>query len=187
MENALIVSNSQEGTQFLTDILSCIPCKEIMTVKICREVSRFSKPFDLVLINSPTQVDSAVSLAKELLRNPTTQVILFLKNEIYDEISLKLEDLPIVTISKPFQKQTLIKYLKLLQGTHLKLKQLQGENEELSQKLHDIKCINRAKFILISNLNMSEVDAHKYIEKQAMNTRTSRIEVAQKILKTYDY
>ena len=42
------------------------------------------------------------------------------------------------------------------------------------------------KWLLIENLKMSESDAHYYIEKQAMDTRLSRREVAQGIIRTYD-
>ena len=50
----------------------------------------------------------------------------------------------------------------------------------------DIRTVNRAKWLLIENLGMTEKDAHYYIEKQAMDTRMSRREVAVGIIRTYD-
>ena len=50
----------------------------------------------------------------------------------------------------------------------------------------DIRVVDRAKWLLIGNLNMTENDAHYYIEKQAMNSRLSRREVAEHIIRTYD-
>ena len=48
-----------------------------------------------------------------------------------------------------------------------------------------MRLINRAKCTLIEYLKFTEPQAHRYIEKQAMNNRQTRREVAEKILKTY--
>ena len=50
----------------------------------------------------------------------------------------------------------------------------------------DIRMVNRAKWLLIDNLGMSEKDAHHYIEKRAMDSRQTRREVAEGIIRTYD-
>ena len=49
-----------------------------------------------------------------------------------------------------------------------------------------MRLIDRAKCVLIQYLTMTEPQAHRYIEKQAMDTRTTRREVAQQILRTYE-
>ena len=54
------------------------------------------------------------------------------------------------------------------------------------QKIEDIKMIDRAKCILIQYLNMTESEAHRYIEKQAMDMRTTRKTIAEGILRTYE-
>ena len=65
-------------------------------------------------------------------------------------------------------------------------KKLEQKNRTMQEKMTDIRTINRAKWLLIENLNMSENDAHRYIEKQAMDTRSTRREVAEGIIRTYD-
>ena len=40
--------------------------------------------------------------------------------------------------------------------------------------------------LLRIDLNMTEQQAHRYIEKQSMDMRQSRLITAQKILKTYE-
>ncbi|WP_334294967.1 ANTAR domain-containing protein [Terrisporobacter hibernicus] len=40
---------------------------------------------------------------------------------------------------------------------------------------------------MIQYLKMSEEQSHKYIEKQAMDLRITKVEVAKNILKTYEY
>ena len=60
------------------------------------------------------------------------------------------------------------------------------ENEKLKHMVADMKIINRAKFLLITCLNMSEDQAHRYLEKQAMDLRTSKLEVAKQVIRTYE-
>ena len=63
---------------------------------------------------------------------------------------------------------------------------LQNENFKLQTKIEEIRLVNRAKCCLIQYLKFSEPQAHRYIEKQAMDTRQTRKEVAQRILSTYE-
>lgn len=51
--------------------------------------------------------------------------------------------------------------------------------------MEEIRIVNRAKWILISEIKMDEADAHRYIEKQAMDRCVSKREVAESIIKTY--
>ena len=76
--------------------------------------------------------------------------------------------------------------LKMASATNARLKNMQNLNKKLTQKIDDIKIVDRAKCLLISHLNMTETNAHKYIEKKAMDVRISRREVAENILKTYE-
>ena len=51
--------------------------------------------------------------------------------------------------------------------------------------MEEIRCVNRAKWLLIRELKMDEPDAHRYIEKQAMDRCVTKREVAEEIIKTY--
>ncbi|MCD6435129.1 MAG: ANTAR domain-containing protein, partial [Clostridiales bacterium] len=56
------------------------------------------------------------------------------------------------------------------------------ENEELKNQLKSIKLVNKAKSILMTK-GFSETNAHKYIQKTAMNLRLSKLETANLIIK----
>jgi len=60
------------------------------------------------------------------------------------------------------------------------------EHDRLQQKIDGEKEINRAKLLLMSRLQMSEAEAHRYIEKTAMDTSVKLREVAYNIIKTYE-
>ena len=52
--------------------------------------------------------------------------------------------------------------------------------------MEDIRVMNKAKWFLIEQLKMTEQEAHRYIEKQAMDLGLTRRQVALNILKTYE-
>ena len=67
-----------------------------------------------------------------------------------------------------------------------RLRALHSENTRLKETIDDLKLIDRAKCALIQYLNMSEADAHRFIEKSPMNKRVPRRDIALEILKTYE-
>ena len=67
-----------------------------------------------------------------------------------------------------------------------KLRRAQDEAASIQLKLDDLKLVDRAKCALIQYLRMTEPEAHRFIERQAMNKRMSKREVALEILKTYE-
>ena len=188
METVLIVSSLDNGINEISTILKSVNFRKISVVKTCGEARRIGQecPYDLYIINSPVNTQTGEDLAKELVTNSESQVIITVKNDAYDYITSKVVDLGIITLSKPFTKSNLLQVLNLSKAMYARLSKVSKQNSKLSQKLDDIKIVNRAKCVLISYLNMSETEAHKYIEKHAMDTRLSKREIALNILKTYE-
>lgn len=67
-----------------------------------------------------------------------------------------------------------------------RLRSLCTETVSLKRKLDDTRLVTRAKLLLMSRLQMSENEAHRYIEKAAMDTCSKRREVAERIIRTYE-
>lgn len=51
--------------------------------------------------------------------------------------------------------------------------------------MEEIRLVHRAKWLLINELKMEEPQAHRYIEKQAMDLCTSKRQVAEDIIRAY--
>ena len=66
-----------------------------------------------------------------------------------------------------------------------RVRKSEKKTQSLEEKMKEIRLVNRAKWILISELKLSEQDAHRFIEKQAMNRCVSKRSVAEEIIKTY--
>ena len=51
--------------------------------------------------------------------------------------------------------------------------------------MKEIRLENRAKLLLIQCLSMTETEAHRYIQQQAMDRHLSKREVIENIIRTY--
>lgn len=188
MEKVLIVTDKEKNAEYFIFMLKIVGVYKSVYVKTCKQAREMllNEVFDLVLIDSPLKDELGKNLAIDTSKNSLTQVLLCLLPETMEKITNEVKDYPIITLEKPFQKDILLNNLNFIYKSNIKLKKMYLENQKLSKKIEDIKIIDRAKYLLITYLKMSEQEAHKYIEKEAMNTRLSKIEVAINILKTYE-
>lgn len=83
---------------------------------------------------------------------------------------------------KPFQKSDLIPAIEVAIGRFREMQALNGEVEVLGEQLDARKSIDRAKGVLIDKHKMSESDAYGFIQRGAMNHRTTMKAVADMIV-----
>ena len=188
MDSALIISYTDNGVDEITRMLKSLACKNVSKINTCGEARRLlqKNEYDLYIINSPVYTESGEELAIDLVSFGTSQVVFIVKNDNYEYSSSKLESYGVLTMAKPFNRQMLYTILKLSKATVARLRCIQQKNQKLTKKIDDIKIVDRAKCILISHLNMTEAEAHKFIEKKSMDNRTSRRAIAENILRTYE-
>lgn len=129
--------------------------------------------------------DQGIIFATEVSENSETGVLLFVKNDIYEGVTAKVMELGILTLSKPTSPSFILQSIHLLCAVHEKIKCVRKESASLKDKMEEIRTVNHAKWLLIEFLKMSEEEAHRYIEKQAMNERCSKKQIAERIIRTY--
>lgn len=188
MDSALIVSSTEKGTAFFTELLGEAAVKNIVALKSCAEARRLllERDFDIVLINAPLQDETGEKFARNVSVKGFSQVILIVQNEYFDAVTAACESDGVLTIAKPVNRALFWTALQMAKSLQSKMMLMQAENAKLKQKIEDIRVVDRAKWILVSQMNMSEQDAHRFIEKQAMDMRKARREIAESILKTYE-
>ena len=184
----MIVSCVEKSASLFTEMLAAASINEVVTLKSAGEARRIllERDFDLVVVNAPLQDESGEALSRHIASKSAAQVILVVKNEYFDTVSAACENDGVLTISKPMNKAVFWSALKLAGSAQSRLRRVQDENNRLKERIEDIRIIDRAKCLLISCLNMNEQEAHRYIEKQAMDMRSRKRTVAEGILKTYD-
>ena len=70
-------------------------------------------------------------------------------------------------------------------ATRGRMRQMEAKQATVEEKIEEIRLVNRAKWLLIERLGMTEPEAHRYIEKQSMDLRISKREAAKSVIKTY--
>ena len=188
MENALIVSSSEKSVAFFTEMLNAAHYGAITVLKTGAEARRLfpERDTDIVVIYSPLPDESGESLSRFIASKESAQVILVVKSEYFEEMSAVTEDDGVLVIAMPVDRTLFWSALKLAKSAQCRLKKMRSENSKLKQKIEDIRIVDRAKCLLISYLNMGEQEAHRFIEKQAMDMRASKRSVAEGILRTYE-
>ena len=188
MESALIVSYTEKGTAFLTELLSAASIHQVTSLQSCSEARRLllERDFDLVIINSPLRDETGESLSRHVASKGVSQVILVVKSEYFEAVSAVCEDDGVLTVSKPMNRAVFWSALKLAKSAWSRIKYVQAENAKLKQKIEDIRIVDKAKWMLISYMKLNEQDAHRYIEKQAMDKRCTKRTIAEEIIKTYE-
>ena len=66
-----------------------------------------------------------------------------------------------------------------------RMRQMEAKQATVEERIEEIRLVNRAKWLLIECLGMTEPEAHRYIEKQSMDQRISKREVAESVIRTY--
>jgi len=188
MESALIVSDSEKDTSLFTALLNAASYRQIICQKSIESARKLlqKQNFDLVIVNSPLADESGESFSRSAASKGVSQVILLVNSESFNSVSAACEEDGVLTISKPVDKTVFWSALSIIKSVQGRIKKIQAENAQLKQKIEDIRVIDRAKCILISYMKMSEQESHRYIEKQAMDMRSSRRIVAEGILKRYE-
>lgn len=183
IRSVLVVSGSDKIYDFIVDLL---PQKEFYPVARASSTGEarrllVSQQYDILVINTPLPDDFGIDLALDFADSPMC-IMLMVKDEIYAEVSYKVEDAGIVAISKPSTKQIVYSSMKLLSAMVSKLRRLEKKTRTLEEKMADMRMINHAKWLLIDKKKISEQEAHHMIEHHAMDRRISKREAAREII-----
>ena len=145
-----------------------------------------AEEFELVIVHAPLSDEDGIELCKNLSEHSPSGIMIMCKAEYADLIEHKTNGFGIFVLPLPVNKSLLDQAVKLLISTNERLKVLNLTNLKLQSKLEELKLLDRAKCALIQYLNMTEKDAHRFIEKQAMDRRVEKREIIENILKTYE-
>ena len=138
--------------------------------------------FEVVIINTPLPDEFGHELSTYAVEKSNAGVILLAKAGTADQISDKLQQHGVLVLAKPFTGVQFRQAVQMAAACCRRLDYLQQENDKLRDKIAQIRLVDRAKCYLIEHKGMSEAEAHRMIEKTAMDTRRDRAEVAAEIL-----
>lgn len=138
-----------------------------------------------VVVSLPLKSEFGLDFTAELSKKSGAAIVVLARADIAEEVQRRLKFTGAFVIGKPFPKSVLANTVKMALLAKENIERLERENSELSKQLDDVKAIDRAKCCLIEYLNLTESQAHRHIQKLAMDTRKTQREIADDILRTY--
>lgn len=181
--SVMIISQNVKMVDF---IKSAMPPDKFFPVHVVTNASQarrklLSSPVDIVVIMTPLPDEFGTKLAQDLSSEYAVAIIV--KPELLERAAYKLEPFGIVTLPSTLYKTVLYQSLMLLGASVTKMKRLSRERDKLKAKLGEVRLVIRAKSLLISERFMTEDEAHRYIEKAAMDSGRKKGEIAAEIIK----
>lgn len=185
--SVLIVSASEK---FNSSLCGLLPESDYQPICIAGSVSEAQRnlqerSYDLVMINAPLPDDFGRKFAIDVSLNQSSVAMLFVRSDLYDETYAKVQSHGVFTLRKPTSSAMILQALDWMRSVRERLSKIEKKTINLEEKMAEIRIVNHAKWALIESCKMTEADAHRYIEKQAMNRCVTRREIAEGILQTY--
>ena len=85
-------------------------------------------------------------------------------------------------VVKPFTPAELLPAIEIARSRHAEIQSLEGEVADLQDRFETRKVVDRAKGLLMENMEMSEPDAFRWIQTTSMNRRLTMREVAEAVV-----
>ena len=185
--SVLIVSASEKFQNALRSLLPETSYSPIVTVSHigAAERTRNGQDFDFVFVNSPLPDDAGIRFAIDCCRAGGTVVLLFAAAALYDSIQSRVEKHGVFVLPRPVPRDAILRGLNWMTAARERLRSYEKKVQPVEEKMEEIRLVNRAKWLLISELKMSEPDAHHYITHQAMDRCCCKRTVAEEIIRLY--
>lgn len=182
-----LVSSSEK---FNGAMLPLLPKNRFSPISVYRDAKRArrviskEKP-DIVIINTPLPDEFGTSLALDVSETDGVCVLLFTRAENFSELSSVLAPHGVLMLPKPTSPELTEEVVELMCATRERLRRIEIKKSFAEERMEDIRVVNKAKWFLIEQLKMTEQEAHRYIEKQAMDRCVTKRVIAENILSTY--
>ena len=143
------------------------------------------RDYDLVIINSPLPDDFGRKLAADVCAGSEGVALLLVRSDLYDQVRPGMTSQGVLVARRPLERSALEQILEAMCSIRERLRRIRKKTVSLEERMEEIRLVNRAKWALISAMQMTEEEAHRYIQKQAMDLCVSKKEAAEMILRTY--
>ena len=181
--SVLIVTKDTKLSQSISSIL-IPPLFETEVMSDFNEARRrvTERVYNIILVDysEGEGADFATDASESL-----STILLLVPPALFEEVSYRVEGYGIISITNPFDQFYFYNMIKAAIAIQYKVQVLSSQTTKLKVKMEEIKQVNRAKMLLMQNMNMTEQEAHRFIEKDAMDRSMKRIAIAEEIIKRY--
>jgi len=137
---------------------------------------------DLVVMDVKMPVLDGISAAEQIVAQRIAPVLILTAFSQRELVERARSAGAMAYLVKPFVKADLVPAIEMALSRHEEITQLEQEVADLTDRLETRKLVDRAKGLLQTRFGLTEPDAFRWIQKAAMDKRTSMREVAQVVI-----
>ena len=170
----------------ISSLVSTMLIPPLFELSVCADFNEARRKcdernFNIVLVDfaDGEGTDFAIDIS-----DSTSTILLLAPAQHFDEISYKVEGYGVLTLTSPFDQFYFYNMIKIAIAVQYKVQVLSSQTTKLREKMEEIRLVNRAKMLLMQSKGMTEQEAHRYIEKEAMDTGSKKTAVAEIVIKT---
>ena len=185
--HVLVVTASKTFRDSAAELLSetrCAPVQFASDISAAKRAAAETS-FDFVIVNAPLPDDAGIRFALDISDQKNAVVLLLLPPDLYAESSDRAISHGVFLLSKPVSKNGFLTAIGWLSSARELVRKSEHKIASVDEKMKEIRIVNRAKWLLIEHRHLSETEAHRSIEKQAMDRCITRLTVAQEIIDLY--
>ena len=182
--HSVLVVNKDSKISAMIGALLAPPLFETQLVNDFNEARRLASERVYNIILADYSDGEGEDFARDISESLST-ILLLTPQQLYEEVSYRVEGYGIITVSTPFDQFSFYTSVKTAIAVQYKVEILSSQTTKLKVKMEEIKQVNRAKMLLMQNLKMTEQEAHRYIEKEAMDRGMKKLAVSEEVIKTY--
>lgn len=188
MNRSLLVCPRGRGAEKLRPLMSDNGFRDAAMAASGGEARRIAaeNAFDAVVINAPLDDESGLDLAVELAETSVAVVILLVRTELMSMVYSPAAEAGVLAVGKPLNPATFAQALQMGTTMQNRLRLLLSRYERLEKRLEELRTVDRAKLMLIQHDKLTEEEAHRIIEKRAMDARLSKTVVARELIRRFE-
>lgn len=137
---------------------------------------------DLVILDVQMPVLDGLSAAEQIAGSRIAPVIVLTAFSQRELVERARDAGAMAYLVKPFSKNDLVPAIEVARARFTEMAALDSEVKTLEERLETRKVVEKAKGFLMTEQGMTEADAFRWIQRTAMNQRTSMKAVAETIL-----
>jgi response regulator NasT len=137
---------------------------------------------DLVILDIQMPVLDGLSAAEQIAGARVAPVIVLTAFSQRELVERARDAGAMAYLVKPFSKNDLVPAIEVARGRFAEMAALDGEVRTLEERLETRKVVEKAKGRLLADQGLTEAEAFRWIQRTAMNQRTSMKALAETIL-----
>jgi len=137
---------------------------------------------DLVVLDVKMPVLDGISAAERIVKARIAPVVLLTAFSQRELVERARDAGAMAYLVKPFTQADLVPAIEMAVSRFGELALLEAEVADLTERLETRKAVERAKSLLMEQLDLSEPEAFRWIQKTAMDLRLSMRQVAEGVV-----